>query len=463
MTVRRDNLTPVYQYIDQHAEEATALLSRLTRQPSISATGEGLQEMAELCVEVLDERGYSARLLPGHGGPPAVFAESERIDAPTVFVYAHYDVQPVDPLDLWESPPFEPTFRDGKLYARGVWDDKGDIAVRLVALEALRAVTGRLPVNVKFFIEGEEESTSPHLPAVFEENGALMMCDVAFLESAGLHRNGRPQIFLGCKGVLYVELEARGPSRDAHSSLAAVVQNPAWRLLWALASLKGPDGRIRIPGFYDAVRPWKDSELECLKTMPQDDAALREMLELEELLGGVTGFEALKQLAGVPTCNICGFHCGYGGGGVKTVLPAVARAMLDFLLVPEQRTEDIAEKLRVHLRREGFGDIKVDVLGDSMQPFRGDADNSWLKLVVETAREFYGAEPIIAPNVGGSIGWSTFADTLQVPVFVAPGGAGYWGSNIHSPNEHIRVSDYLESCKFTASLFDVLGTKVSEK
>lgn len=460
MAQQATDLNGVFRYIDSHAQHATELLSRLARQPSISAQNLGLPEMARLCVQVFEEYGLPARLLPGHGGPPAVYAEGPQVRGrPTVLLYAHYDVQPVDPLDLWDSPPFEPAVRDGKLFGRGVSDNKGDIAVRLEALDALRHVTGRFPLNVKFFLEGEEESGSPHLPPVLKENADLLRSDVVFLEAGAMDRTGRPKITLGVKGILYIELEAHGPSHDAHSSLAAVIQSPAWRLLWALASLKGPDGRIRIPGFYDAVRPWRKGELEALKTMPQDDAVLREMFGLTGLLGGVTGLQALKQLTGEPTCNICGFHSGYDGPGTKTVLPAVARAKVDFRLVPEQRSADIAEKLRAHLQREGFGDISVRVLGDTMQPVRGDADNPTVTLVAATAKEFYNAEPIIIPNSAGSIGMSVFAEVLKVPVLLAPGGPGYWGSSVHSPNEHVRLDDLVGAIKFSAVLLEKLGAE----
>lgn len=446
------SLEAVYRYVDEHLEEAVALLERLLRQPSVSAQNWGVREMADLCVQVLEEEGVPARLLELEDSPPLVIGEADGVSSRRLMLYSHYDVQPAEPLELWESEPFVPTRRDGMLFARGAADNKGDFAARLFALRALRAVAGELPVGVTFMLEGEEENGSPHLPAFMQHYGHLFMADAGLLEASSLSRDGRPTLTLGVKGLLYVELRVRSANRDAHSSSAPVIPSAAWRLNWALSSLKGPDETILIPGFYEHVREWREDEIHALQAMPDDEDAYREDMGLRAFLGNVAGLEYRKQLYGRPTCNICGIWSGYTGPGLKTVLPAEARAKLDFRLVPDQHPADILEKLRSHLDAQGFSDVEIHPLAAHEAPVRMPMDDAFVRFCAGVAEEFYGKPALIYPTAAGTVGISAMVAVLPYTMIFAPGSAGYWGSNAHAPNEHIRIADYASAIKFHALL-----------
>ncbi|HFD39248.1 MAG TPA: M20/M25/M40 family metallo-hydrolase, partial [Anaerolineae bacterium] len=308
-------------YVENHMTQTIARLQAFCRQPSIAAQGEGMAEMAALVRDALTEIGAQAEIMPTEGYPVVVGRLDGARDK-TLMFYNHYDVQPPDPLDLWDSPPFEPTIREGRLYARGVADNKGNLVARLAAVEAWRAVRGELPLNILFVVEGEEEIGSPHLGRFAETHQDMLQADGCIWESGYKDTKGRLRILLGVKGILAVELRARGANRDLHSANAAIIEAPAWRLLWALNSLKGPDERIRIPGFYDDVRPPDEQDRAMLAAWEYDEAGVLAEYGLDRFLLDLRG-EALKErLLFQPTCNICGFHTGYGGPGLKTVLPA---------------------------------------------------------------------------------------------------------------------------------------------
>ena len=278
----------------------------------------------------------------------------------TLLFYNHYDVQPPEPLELWEHPPFEPTLQDGKLYGRGVSDDKGHIAARLHALDALLAVDGDLPCRVKFVIEGEEEVSSKHLPEVVRAHKRRLGADACVWEFGGVDHEDAPLQYLGLRGICYVELSVETGSIDAHSGIGgSIFPNAAWRLTWALASLKGPDERIRIPGFYDPVRPPSARDRELMAALPETADEYRTRYGLAGFLRGLEGGVELR-LAEVfePTCTICGLTSGYQGPGSKTVLPARASAKVDFRLVPDQTPEEVLRELRAHLDAEGFADVR---------------------------------------------------------------------------------------------------------
>ncbi|MBM3133111.1 MAG: M20/M25/M40 family metallo-hydrolase, partial [Chloroflexi bacterium] len=265
----------VSDYIDAHWLEALEDLKRYCAQPSISAQRVGIEQTAALTTRLLENYGIPARLLPIEGGNPVAYGEL-RGDSPyTLLFYNHYDVQPPEPLDLWTTPPFEPTVAEGKLRARGVSDDKGDIVARLLAIKAFLKTRGRLPVSIKFFIEGEEEIGSPHVHAFVEANRALLKSDACFWEGGRVSWDDRPEVILGVKGIVGVELEVREAVRDLHSSLGTIVPNPAWRLVWALGTLKDADENILIEGFYDGVRPPSKDEIAAIEALPSDESELK--------------------------------------------------------------------------------------------------------------------------------------------------------------------------------------------
>jgi len=427
-------------------------LAQMVAVPSVAAKPDApMREGAEVVAGLLRARGLEARLAPTEGGPPVVFAEDRRagVDAPTVLFYNHYDVQPAEPLELWDSDPWTLRVEGDHAYARGVSDDKGHISCRLLALDALRAANGgQLPVNIKWVIEGEEEVASVHLPAWIEANANVLNADVCLWEFGGVDDGGHPEIICGLRGIAYFELNAKTIAYDAHSGVGgSLFPNAAWRLVWALSTLKGEDERVLLPGHYDTVLPASDDDLALLGALPSQETYLKREYALEEFLGNATGVEYQRRAVFEPTCTICGLSSGYEGAGAKTVLPARAMAKVDFRLVPDQDPETVHRALRAHLDAHGFSDIEIRYLG-GQRPARVDPRHPLVTLASDIARQVYGKEPALVPLVGGSGPIHPFVVGLRVPVITA--GCGYPGSRVHAPNENLRLSDLLLGARHTA-------------
>ena len=418
----------------RHLEE----LRRLVRVPSVSAKSQAIDEAVEVCVELLEARGLDVRVhtTPGH---PIVTASGGAQDAPTLLFYEHYDVQPVEPLDLWTVEPFDVTERDGCLYGRGTADTKGHIILRLAAIDACREVFGTDPIGYRFVIEGEEEIGSPNFEPFVADHADELRADGCLWEFGSVDADGRPTVTLGLKGVLSCELSVRVPERDLHSSLGVVVDNPLWRLCAAIASLRDADGRVLVDGFYDDVEPLSDAELAALRAEPDRTAELRKTAGVDRFLGGVEGAELTRRLAAEPCVNINGISGGYAGPGGKTVLPAVATAKLDVRLVPGQRPERVADLITSHLERHGFGDVELHVLAGEAAG-RTPIDDPFVALVAAAARDAYGAEPVVHVSSAGSGPAYPFREYLRVPF--ASCGCAYPGSRAHAPDEHVRLGDY---------------------
>lgn len=443
------------RYLEEHLDESIAELSRLCAQPSVAAQNWGMRECAGLAAEMLAKRGFAVQILET-GGAPVVFGERKGKSEKTILFYNHYDVQPAEPLDLWVTPPFEPTVRDGMLFARGVSDDKGHILSRLFAVDALLEEDGELPCNVKFIIEGEEEISSVHLPDFVRENRELLAADGCVWEFGGVDHRETPVQYLGMRGICYVELSVETASQDVHSGTGgSIFPNAAWRLVWALNSLKGPDERIRIPGYYDVVVPPSQRDIELMELLPDAADEYRQRYHLAGFLKGLTGGIALK-IAEVfePTCTICGLTSGYQGPGSKTVLPARASAKVDFRLVPNQTPELTLKQLREHLDAEGFSDVKITFIGGEA-PGRTDPDDPFVKLVVESAADVYGMPMQVVPMIGGSGPNHAFLEYLKVPVVTA--GIGHPGGQAHAPNENIRLDLYVKGAKHITRILKVFG------
>jgi acetylornithine deacetylase/succinyl-diaminopimelate desuccinylase-like protein len=440
----------LFRYIDDHLNEAVTRLTELCKLPSVSAQESGIRETAEHVASLLHELEFDTRIVPKpRGGHPVVYAEQAGRSPRTLLFYDHYDVQPPEPLELWSSPPFQPTLRDGKLYGRGVSDNKGNIAARLAALRAWKEVRGGLPCAVKFCIEGDEEIGSPHMEGFVTEQHELLAADACVWEGGGVTWEGIPQLTLGVKGLLYVELKANTVSRDAHSSYGTVLPNAAWRLAWALASIKGPDERVLIDGFYDAVRPATPEERAAVEAMPSEEADTLESYGVAEALTGVRGLDYRLRHLFEPTATIDGLTSGYGGEGTKTVLPARAMAKMDFRLVPDQDPDDILAKLRQHLDSRGFGDITVRRLSGE-RPARTPVSDPFVRVVRRAVRDAYDREPIIVPTAAGTGPLYPFVATLGLPT--ADIGIGYPETRIHAPDENIRIEDFRRGAKAIAAL-----------
>ena len=435
-------------------EDAVRITELLCRMPSVSAERRALDETADLVEELLADVGFETRQLRADGSAPAVFGERAGRSDFTLLLYNHYDVQPEDPLDLWESPPFEPTVRDGKLFARGTSDNKGELAIRLAAIRALLDAEGELPIRLKWIVEGEEEIGSSNFDAIVRENAELLQADGALWEGGAARLpDGRPDIALGFKGMLNVRLDVTALATDAHSSLEAIAPSAPWRLVHALASIRDRDGTVQVPGFYDKALPPTDEERAAVAASSVSDVdELREMLGLEQFVDGLSGAALWERASFRPTSNLAGFHSGYGGPGIKTVLPATASAWLDFRLVPEQRADEIFELLRAHLEREGFSDVEAIKLGDAT-PAKTPLGDQFVRRVIDVAEAVSGAAASVIPLAAPTLPIvASFEEHLGVPGLSAPDNPVYAGSRAHAPNEHIRLEDVEPALRFTYEL-----------
>src|SRR5918993_77025 len=376
-------------YLEKNLDKSITELSKLVAQPSISAQGIGLKECANLVADMLRARGFTAEVMDTEGAP-VVFGERKGKGDKTLLFYNHYDVQPPEPLELWESPPFEPSLREGKLYGRGVSDDKGHIVSRLHAIDALLETDGALPCNIKFIIEGEEETASVHLHDFVRDNKERLAADACIWEFGGVDHRDVPMLYLGLRGICYVELSVETASTDVHSGLGgSIFPNAAWRLVWALSTLKGEDERIRIPGFYDGIQSPSARDRELFDALPDVAEEYKSRYGVKQFIKGLAGGVDLKlEEVFSPTCTICGLTSGYQGPGSKTVLPARASAKVDFRLVPDQDPDDILKKLRTHLDAHGFNDVQITDLGGD-PPARTDPDEPFIQLVAKISEEVY--------------------------------------------------------------------------
>lgn len=446
------DLDAVYQAVDANDERFVADLQRVVRQPSISSQNIGVRECAALLVAMMQDLGMDARVMET-AGLPIVYGEirAPRADAPTLVIYNHYDVQPAEPLDEWTHPPFDADIVDGVMYGRGTTDAKGNLLAHLKAVDAFQRAGAPLPCHLKFLFDGEEESGSQSLPAFVAAHTDLLAADAALSFDGGFAADDRPQISFGSSGLLYVEIRVRGASKDLHSARARLVENPAWRLVWALAGLKDADERVTLDGFYDPIRPITPVERAALARTGWDDAAQQRELGVTRFLGGVSGTAALEQLLFTPTCNIAGFATGWMGEGHKTVLPSRAACRLDFRLVADQDPATVLAALRRHLDAHGCADFDIEDMG-SIEPSRTALDTPFAQLIIESARQVYGVEPGVRPThdasgrqgiwLGGRLGGIPSAGT----------GIGPPDWHGHAPDEFITLSHYLRGIKYSATI-----------
>lgn len=440
-------LQDVYKYIEENADRMLERLWPLLSQRSISAQGAGMSESARLLAQIMEDVGIKTQILPTSGETMVFGQVDERADT-TLLVYGHYDVQPPEPLEQWKSPPFEPTVRDGFIYARGAADNKGQLYAHLMAIEALLATRGRLGCNVKFLFEGEEEVGSPNLAPFIRANKQLLAADACYTSDALQHPEGHPYIFPGLKGMVTMELTCRGANRDRHSAMADIIENPAWRLLHALTSMRDLDGQISVDGFYDDVVPLSRRDRELLAAVPNPKEQLKADLGLQSLRPAAE--ENFHVARTEPTFNISGLVSGYTDEGMKTVLPHVASAKLDIRLAPKQHPDRIASLVRAHLDKQGFTDVEMEVTGRSI-PSMTDVEHPFVELVLEAAREGFGRDPLLYPKVVGSGPDYVFTDILGMPSVIVPYAGS--GSEIHAPNENMAVDAIVKGARTSAAVF----------
>jgi acetylornithine deacetylase/succinyl-diaminopimelate desuccinylase-like protein len=378
--------------------------------------------------------------------------------APTVLIYGHYDVQPVEPLELWTSPPFEPVVRDGRIYARGSVDDKGQLYLHLKALEAFVGAGHKLPVNVIILAEGEEEVGSEHLAPFIEERKALLACDCVVISDSAMFAPGIPSILSSLRGLAYFQIDVRGPAQDLHSGIyGGAVVNPAMALARILASMHDADGRVAIAGFYDDVDEWPGDARKGFAALPFDEKTFRKEVGAPDL-GGESGYSVVERTWIRPTCEVNGLLSGYTGEGAKTVLPATAMAKVSCRLVPNQTPEKIQKLIQAHLDRvapKGV-DVKVTFLHGGT-PWRAELGGRFFDAARVALRDTFGREPVITGEGGSIPVVGDFQRILGAPVLLI--GFGLPGENAHAPDEWMSEENYRKGIEAAARLWDRLGAE----
>ena len=447
------SMEDIFSYVKTNREQFVERLLDYVRMPSISAHGVGIQEVADHLQSYLNELGMEAELLTTAGWPMVYGRRTDAPGAPTVLLYGHYDVQPPDPLDAWITPPFEPTIRNGRIYGRGVGDNKGQHFAQLLAIESFLAVRGSLPCNVIVLLEGEEEVGSPHIAEFVRTHKDRLDTDLVVTADGPVHESGRATVMFGVRGIAAFELRARGANQDLHSgNWGGVVPNPLWTLIHLLAGMKNAEGVVTIDGFYDNVLPATALELDALAHLPVDVERVKAELDLEH-------FDAprdrgyYERLSLWPTLTINGIHGGYGGPGSKTVLPHTAMAKCDIRLVEAQSMEEIYAKVEAHVKRHAPEVELVRLAG--MDPSKTPMDSPFAEPVRQAVALGQGEDPLLIPAMGGSLPDYVFTKILGVPAFETP-YANPDESN-HAPNENLEVDRFINGIRTGAALLDRLG------
>ncbi len=442
-------------YIAESADRWTEELRELCAIPSEATDPDALRQAADWCEQRLRAAGCGTRQIGMDDVPPLVVGETGS-GARTLIGVQHYDVQPAVPLELWTTPPYDPSVRDGAVYARGVDDNKGHLLLRIQAAEAYRAIFGELPIRMRFLIEGEEESGSASLGRLLATDGALTDGDGALKEGGSVDSSGRPQLLLGGKGILYVELRVRTLARDAHSGGATHLPNAAWRLVDALSTLMDVRGQVQIQGFYDDVRVPSAEERAQVAALPFDGDEVKRLYGLQGFAFGRDAADARAASQFQPTCNICGIVSGFTGDGTKTVIPAEASCKIDFRLVPEQEPLRIASLLRAHLDRHGFDDVEA-VYKEGTRPYRGQWDDPLVRAVKAAAEEAFGKEAHLVPTSGGTSPMWTVCQKRGLANVTL--GMGHPGTAAHAPDENIILANYWKAIRATARLYSLFATQ----
>lgn len=436
-------------------------LFEFLRIPSVSAKStrdDETRHAAEWLRTKLEQAGLAAEVVdtPGH---PVVLGEWRGAgdEAPTVLVYGHYDVQPPEPLDLWDSPPFEPEVRNGRIYARGSADDKGQLFMHVKALEAALAGGASLPVNVVVVAEGEEEVGSPNLLPFVEAHRDRLSCDAVVISDSAMYGPGQPSLLTSLRGLTYLEIRVQGASSDLHSgAYGGAVANPANALSRIIASLHDESGAVAIPGFYDDVQTWDEGSREAIAALGFDEAAFCQSVGAPSL-SGEAGYSTLERLWIRPTCDVCGLDSGYQGEGAKTVLPSKARAKVSFRLVPDQDSDRIADLVEDHVKRVAPPGVTVEVVRlHGGNPWRAQPAGRMVEAAKRALKASFGRDPVLVGE-GGSIPIvADFERVLDAPALLI--GFSLPGANLHAPNEWLPLDNFEKGIVALARLYEELST-----
>lgn len=437
-------MTEIAAYLKEHAAKFEEDLKTLLRIPSVSTKEECKGEMIRCAQEVvrqLKEAGIErAELMPTKGNPIVFGASEQKADRPTVLIYGHYDVQPEEPLDEWKTPPFEPTVIDGKIYARGTSDDKGQFLIHVKAAETMNALKA-LPVNLKFCLEGEEEVGSTNLADFIKDNAELLKSDVLVISDTTMYAPGRPSLLYGLRGLAYMQVDLKAANTDMHSGMfGGSVPNPINELCRILAALHDDKGRVTVPGFYDKVVPLRQSERDEWKALGFDEEEYRTSLGIKQLCGE-EGYTCTERRWARPTLDVNGIWGGYTGEGDKTVIPAVAHAKLSCRLVPNQDQHEIGELVKKEIERLAGPCVEVNVrLSHGGPAWMVEPDAPVLKAAAKASKKAWNVEPVKARE-GGSIPIvHTFTTVLNVPAILL--GIGLEDEQVHAPNEHLSLENF---------------------
>ena len=444
------------KYVDSHMDALVSDLQTLIRQPSVSAKNEGIEECAKLVQKLLKKSGIKSEILRlKKGVAPIVYGEikSKQNPSKTLMFYNHYDVQPAEPFDLWDDPPFSGVRKGNKIFGRGATDDKGELITRIKAVEACLKTTGDVPCNIKFVIEGEEETGSAHIEDYLKKYKKKFSCDGVIWEFGYVDAKNRPIVGLGMKGLLFVELSVRESKIDAHSSLAVLIKNPAWRLIEAVSTLRNSDGKILIKDWYKEVSPLSKNDLKIIKNEPFDESVFKKEFGIKSFVGDMKGMDAKKAMVGGATCNIAGFVSGYTGDGAKTVLPGDALVKIDFRLIPKMDPKKQVLRLKKHLKSKGFSDVGIKVYHGEAAA-RTDSSHPFVSQVKDAADKSFGKSILNVSNAGTGPMYP-FVDILKAPCISI--GSTYMFSRIHSPNEFARVDLLKKTTKCMCLIMENFG------
>ena len=449
-------------WCDANDARAREELFAFLRIPSVSARTEHAGDCvaaAQFVADALARIGFTTSIepTPGH---PIVLGEwrGAPVGAPTLLIYGHYDVQPAEPLALWTSPPFEPTLRDGRIYARGAVDDKGQLYLHIKALEAHLATRGTLPVNVIVLAEGEEEVGSENLEAFLDRERTRLACDAVVISDSTMFAPGIPSILSSLRGMAYLEITVRGASGDLHSGMyGGAVVNPAMALARMLSTMHDAEGRIAIPGFYDDVRPFPDHVRAQMRTLPFRDEQLMHEVGVTAL-SGEPGYTTLERLWTRPTCEVNGLLSGYTGEGAKTVLPAVSMAKVSFRLVPDQDPQRIAALVEQHLVQVAPAGVTVTVAYlHGGRPWRADLQGPIIDAGRAALQAAFGREPVVTGEGGSIPVVGDFERILGAPVLLM--GFGLPGENAHAPDEWMSEENFRLGMRAAVVLYEAYGQR----
>jgi acetylornithine deacetylase/succinyl-diaminopimelate desuccinylase-like protein len=431
------------------------------RIPSISSLPEhaaDVKRAAEWVAERMKAAGLEeVRILSTEGHPVVYGQRLDASDKPTVLIYGHFDTQPVDPLELWTQPPFEPVVRDDRIYARGASDDKGNMLIPILAAEAMLKTAGSLPVNVKFFFEGQEEIGSPQLPDFIAAHKDLLACDMVLSADGGQWEEDQPALNIGRRGLCALQIDLQSAAQDVHSGVyGGTFQNPIHALARLLASMRSPQGGILIEGFYDAVRELTDSERARIADIPYDEAQYMRDLGVTQLFGE-PGYSTYERAWVRPTLEVNGIWGGFQGDGIKTVIPAKAHAKITCRLVPDQEPDKIIELIRAHVAKHvpAGTTAAVEKLAGTADPFLISFDHPGNQAARIVLKELYGKEPYIA-RTGGTIPVSgLFLKSLGA--YMVNFAFGLEDENLHAPDEFFRISSFKRGLKAYGMILEELG------